>query len=282
MCHLLILAVQKGFNFPTFQTDNPYTGSIIYDTIKKLIIRALTFEPLAFVARESPCSGCLTRVISSNRSICNTNIVLVELLFISFICVYIHWFLYLSHAFITSCHSVIPSDPQPMLRPWQRSARAHVVLWAPPWHWRTKGEGIPSGPTTQEIKRRYQKWPYLSKICHLFTFSLNIILGIHVRFLGYKGSFPNYPAKKKHIYTRRFHMLFFTSGCPTAIQSKTKYTGRVHLIVFHTNFARMNWNVHCLMFYYNVPLYLTGKRYWTIMHKTSRSTSHVNTCNLYS
>lgn len=62
VCHLLILAVQKGFNFPTFQTDNPYTGSIIYDTIKRLIIRALTFEPLAFVARESPCSRCLTRV----------------------------------------------------------------------------------------------------------------------------------------------------------------------------------------------------------------------------
>lgn len=62
VCHLLILAVQKGFNFPTFQTANPYTGSIICDTIKRLIIRALTFESLAFVARESPCSGCLTRV----------------------------------------------------------------------------------------------------------------------------------------------------------------------------------------------------------------------------
>ena len=159
--------------------------------------------------------------------------------------------------FLTSCHSVIPSDPQPMLRPWQRSARRHAVL-SPTVALEDQMGKESQVVYNQETKHRSKM---AISIYQNVTFSLNIILGIHVSFRGYKGSFPNYPANKKHISTRRFHMLFFTSGCPTAIQSSTKKnTGRVHLIVFHTNFARMNWNVHCLMFYYNVPLYLTRKK----------------------
>ncbi len=77
---------------------------------------------------------------------------------------------------------------RPMLWPWQRLARVHLVLQAsckkhPPCHWRTK--------------RRNSKW--------------------------YKGSFPLDLLKNRHLNSQRYHMFFFPSGCPTAIQSSTKH-----------------------------------------------------------
>ena len=164
---------------------------------------------------------------SSNRSICNTNIVLVELLFISFICLYP--LISILFACDFSPH-VIPSSPAIPNRCFGHGSVQldGMLSFHPPWHWRTKGGRNPKWYTTKKSNID-QKWPYLSKKCHLFTFSLNIILGIHVRFRGYKGSFPNYPAKKKtHPHSEIPHALLhkWVSNCNP--KQYKKNTGRVH------------------------------------------------------
>lgn len=122
---------------------------------------------------------------------------LVELLLISFILnlyVYIHWFLYFSHVI-----SHLMSFRHLQRSPTDASAMAAFSSTA----------CCPLGPTVALEDQRGKESQVVpppkksnidTKNGHIYlkgvTFSLNIILGIHVGFQGYKGSFPNYPANK--------------------------------------------------------------------------------------